>query len=449
MRFAGDGTRAQADGRLRADPQALSRSCSASARTTRRFGSRRAFDGALNGDMELPAALPLHAPSLLAFFAARAVPGVEEVDGTTYRRSVRLPHGPGVLALELGGSAPRWRAGARRPARRGRAAARLCGDAARRGRRPAARSTRALAADPLLRELVAAAPGRRVPGLRRPGRDRRPRRARPAGQRRRRPHAGGAADRAAAASRCPSPPAPSPTCSRPRARSPRSTRRRCRCRAPAAARWSAMAAALAAGLDPRDRDAFLAPARHRPVDRRLRRDALRRPRRPARDRPRRPPRLRPDRRPRRSSSAAPRPGGPGAPTPSSTSGASHDRLRHHRQPDRGAPAHRRGRRAHPPVHVAVRRRPRLGARPGRARRARPPARASTSPASARSSSSSSRRPGPTFQRRVWDAAARDPVRRDDDLRRARARARRPAQGARGRAGQRPQPDLDRRARATA
>ena len=28
---------------------------------------------------------PIHAPSLLAFFAARAVPGVEGVDGTTYR----------------------------------------------------------------------------------------------------------------------------------------------------------------------------------------------------------------------------------------------------------------------------------------------------------------------------------------------------------------------------
>ena len=41
--------------------------------------------------------------------------------------------------------------------------------------------------------------------------------------------------------------------------------------------------------------------------------------------------------------------------------------------------------------------------------------------------------------------ARHPVRRDDDLRRARARARRPAQGPRRRARQRPQPDLDRRA----
>ena len=58
---------------------------------------------------DLTARLPLHAASLLAFFAARAVPGVEEVDGTTYRRSVRLPHGPGVIALELGEALPRWR----------------------------------------------------------------------------------------------------------------------------------------------------------------------------------------------------------------------------------------------------------------------------------------------------------------------------------------------------
>ena len=137
---------------------------------------------------------PIHAPSLLAFFAARAVPGVEAVDGTVYRRSVALAHGPGVLALELG-EAPRWaleRGDPRDEAEAARlAAALLDADAD-----PAAVDG-ALAADPLLRELVArrARPARA--GLRRPGRDRRPRRARPAGQRRRRAHAGGPADRAA------------------------------------------------------------------------------------------------------------------------------------------------------------------------------------------------------------------------------------------------------------
>jgi AraC family transcriptional regulator of adaptative response / DNA-3-methyladenine glycosylase II len=41
----------------------------------------------------------LHADALLAFLAARALPGVEECDGTTYRRSLRLPHGTATVAL--------------------------------------------------------------------------------------------------------------------------------------------------------------------------------------------------------------------------------------------------------------------------------------------------------------------------------------------------------------
>jgi AraC family transcriptional regulator, regulatory protein of adaptative response / DNA-3-methyladenine glycosylase II len=112
--------------------------------------------------MELRAALPLHAPSLLAFFAARAVAGVEEVDGTTYRRSVRLLHGPGVVALELGGERPAWRLERGDP-RDEAAAAELCAALADAGADPGAIDA-VLGADPLLRELVAAAPGRRVPG---------------------------------------------------------------------------------------------------------------------------------------------------------------------------------------------------------------------------------------------------------------------------------------------
>jgi AraC family transcriptional regulator of adaptative response / DNA-3-methyladenine glycosylase II len=42
---------------------------------------------------------PLHAESLLDFFALRAVPGIEAVDGGTYRRTIRLPHGPATMAL--------------------------------------------------------------------------------------------------------------------------------------------------------------------------------------------------------------------------------------------------------------------------------------------------------------------------------------------------------------
>jgi AraC family transcriptional regulator of adaptative response / DNA-3-methyladenine glycosylase II len=53
----------------------------------------------------LPAREPFDGAALLAFLAARAVAGVEEVTGGAYRRSLRLAHGAGVaeLAAERGG----------------------------------------------------------------------------------------------------------------------------------------------------------------------------------------------------------------------------------------------------------------------------------------------------------------------------------------------------------
>ncbi|MFI1991162.1 AlkA N-terminal domain-containing protein [Actinoplanes sp. NPDC020271] len=48
---------------------------------------------------------PLHAASLLEFLDARTLPGVDEVDGTTYRRGLVLPHGNGSVALR---PAERW-----------------------------------------------------------------------------------------------------------------------------------------------------------------------------------------------------------------------------------------------------------------------------------------------------------------------------------------------------
>jgi AraC family transcriptional regulator of adaptative response / DNA-3-methyladenine glycosylase II len=48
----------------------------------------------------LRARAPFDGPALLAFFAKRAVPGVEEVTPTGYRRSLRLAHAPGVVELE-------------------------------------------------------------------------------------------------------------------------------------------------------------------------------------------------------------------------------------------------------------------------------------------------------------------------------------------------------------
>src|SRR3954469_19287506 len=111
---------------------------------------------------DLPCPLPLHAASLLAFFAARAVAGVEEVDGSTYRRSVRLPHGPGVIALDLTRRSPGWRLERGDP-RAAAAAPPVCGALRDTEADPEA-TDGALAADPLLRPLVDGAPGRRVPG---------------------------------------------------------------------------------------------------------------------------------------------------------------------------------------------------------------------------------------------------------------------------------------------
>jgi AraC family transcriptional regulator, regulatory protein of adaptative response / DNA-3-methyladenine glycosylase II len=49
--------------------------------------------------LRLPYRPPFDAAGLLAFLRLRAVPGVEVCDGTTYRRTLRLPHGVGLVAL--------------------------------------------------------------------------------------------------------------------------------------------------------------------------------------------------------------------------------------------------------------------------------------------------------------------------------------------------------------
>lgn len=53
-------------------------------------------------ELRLPYLTPCDVAGLARFFAARAVPGVEQVDGDTYLRSVRLPSGPGVVAVRAG-----------------------------------------------------------------------------------------------------------------------------------------------------------------------------------------------------------------------------------------------------------------------------------------------------------------------------------------------------------
>ena len=112
--------------------------------------------------MELAFRPPLQAQALLDWLAARAVPGVEEVDGATYRRSLRLARRAGVVEVELGGEAVRCR---------------LWLDDERDADTAIARVRRlldldadpdavaaVLGRDPLLGPLVAAMPGLRVPG---------------------------------------------------------------------------------------------------------------------------------------------------------------------------------------------------------------------------------------------------------------------------------------------
>ncbi len=49
--------------------------------------------------LRLPCRRPFDPASVLDFLGARALPGVEHLDGTSYRRSLRLPHGHGIVTL--------------------------------------------------------------------------------------------------------------------------------------------------------------------------------------------------------------------------------------------------------------------------------------------------------------------------------------------------------------
>ncbi|MEN3280404.1 MAG: AraC family transcriptional regulator [Solirubrobacteraceae bacterium] len=120
-------------------------------------------------DLRLPFDPPLQARALLDWLGARAVPGVEEVDGARYRRSLRLARGAGVVevgladgARDAGAAVVRCRVWLDDP--------RDFDEAAERCRRllgldaePAAVAA-VLGGDALLGPLVVAAPGLRVPG---------------------------------------------------------------------------------------------------------------------------------------------------------------------------------------------------------------------------------------------------------------------------------------------
>jgi AraC family transcriptional regulator, regulatory protein of adaptative response / DNA-3-methyladenine glycosylase II len=112
--------------------------------------------------LRLPYRAPLEADELIEFLGARAVPGVEEIADGTYRRSLRLPHAPGIA--ELGPANGHIRATLHLDDLRD------LGPAVQRCRRlldldsdPQA-ITEHLARDRLIGPLVKSAPGRRVPG---------------------------------------------------------------------------------------------------------------------------------------------------------------------------------------------------------------------------------------------------------------------------------------------
>jgi AraC family transcriptional regulator of adaptative response / DNA-3-methyladenine glycosylase II len=134
-------------------------------RELRRVHRRTSVKGAPgHGRIHLKLAVrrPFDARQVLAFLAARAVPGIESADGATYRRVLTLPYGPGVVRLELLSDrveADLWLTDMRDLAtavQRCRALTDLDAD-------PQA-VAEVLGADDRLGALVAARPGTRVPG---------------------------------------------------------------------------------------------------------------------------------------------------------------------------------------------------------------------------------------------------------------------------------------------
>jgi AraC family transcriptional regulator of adaptative response / DNA-3-methyladenine glycosylase II len=102
---------------------------------------------------------PLDAEALIAFFSRRAVPGVEEVVDGAYRRSVRLPHGAGVVELRAPADATLWLDDERDE----EAALVHCRALFDLDTDPVPIAAQ-LVADPLIGPLVRDSPGRRVPG---------------------------------------------------------------------------------------------------------------------------------------------------------------------------------------------------------------------------------------------------------------------------------------------
>jgi AraC family transcriptional regulator, regulatory protein of adaptative response / DNA-3-methyladenine glycosylase II len=130
-------------------------------RARRRKRDRLVADGGLL--LRLPFRPPLAWNTMLGYFAARAIEGVEEVSDDTYRRTVAIDGDPGVFEVSLGGDdhlvlrahLPHWE-GLIHLVRRARRIFNLDYDSEG--------ATRHLDADPVIGPLVRARPGIRPPG---------------------------------------------------------------------------------------------------------------------------------------------------------------------------------------------------------------------------------------------------------------------------------------------
>ncbi|WP_305081047.1 MULTISPECIES: DNA-3-methyladenine glycosylase 2 family protein [unclassified Nocardiopsis] len=112
--------------------------------------------------LRLPYRAPIDLGQMLRFLGDRAVPGVEEYRDGVYRRTLRLPHGPGVVELSEGSGHVLCRLRLTEP-RDLSSAVRRCRGLLDLDADPRA-VAEALGEDPLLGPLVAAHPGIRSPG---------------------------------------------------------------------------------------------------------------------------------------------------------------------------------------------------------------------------------------------------------------------------------------------